>query len=243
MKITSINALHEALSSGLPVNKVFINERRRDSRIKKITDLCKEKGIPFMLIPQIALNKRAGNENQGVFAEISPVRFFSLDEILKEGNDRFILIVDSVTDAGNLGAIIRTSVAAGIDGIILSRRNSAPLNETVLKASAGALLKARIVPSKNISIEMRILKEKGYWIIATDVKSGIPYHEYAFDMPTALVIGSEGKGISTIVKKYTDQFITIPHTDKIESLNVSAATAVILFEAIRQKTTQDLKKS
>jgi len=236
MKITSINSLYETLSSDAPVNKVFINERRRDSRIKKIIDLCKEKGIPFMLIPQAALSRKAGNDNQGVFAEVSPVRFYSLDEITKEGNDSLILILDSVTDPGNLGAIIRTSVAAGVDGIILSRRNSAPLNDTVLKSSAGALMNARIVPSKNISHEMKILREKGYWVIATDVKAGIRYHEYAFDIPTALVIGSEGQGISTIVKKFTDQFITIPHSKNIDSLNVSAATAVILFEALRQRT-------
>lgn len=239
MKITSINSLHEALSSGSPVNKVFINEKRRDSRITKIIDLCKERGIPFMLIPQAALNRKAGNDHQGVFAEVSPVRFFSLEEIATGRNESLILILDSVTDAGNLGAIIRTAVGAGADGIILSRRNSAPLNETVLKSSAGALMNAKVVPSKNISIEMRILREKGYWIIATDVKAGLPYHEYSFDIPTALVIGSEGKGISTIVKKYTDQFITIPQPGKIESLNVSAATAVILFEALRQRTVRD----
>lgn len=241
MKITSINSLHEALSSGAPVNKVFINEKRRDSRITKIIDLCKERGIPFILIPQAALNRKAGNDHQGVFAEISPVRFFSLDEIAKGGNDSLILILDSVTDAGNLGAIIRTAVGSGAEGIILSRRNSAPLNETVLKSSAGALMNAKVVPSKNISIEMRALREKGYWIISTDVQSGLPYHEYSFDIPTALVIGSEGKGISSIVKKYADQFITIPHPGKIESLNVSAATAVILFEALRQRTIRDKK--
>jgi len=239
MKITSINSLQEALSSDAPVNKVFINERRRDSRIKNILDLCKERGIPYMLIPQTALNRKAGNENQGVFAEISPVRFFSLDEIISEKKESLILILDSVTDPGNLGAIIRTSVAAGVDGIILAQRNSAPLNETVLKVSAGALMNSRIVPSKNISREIKTLKERGYWVISTNVKAGIPYHEYSFDAPTALVIGSEGKGISTIVKKHTDQFITIPHSKKIESLNVSAATAIVLFEAIRQRTIKD----
>ncbi len=243
MKITSINSLQEALSSDAPVNKVFINERRRDSRIKKILDLCKEKGIPFMLIPQTALNRKAGNDNQGVFAEISPVRFYSLDEIIQDNKDSLILILDSVTDPGNLGAIIRTSVAAGVDGIILAQRHSAPLNETVLKASAGALMNSKIVPSKNISREIRTLKERGYWVISTNVKAGIPYHEYSFDAPTALVLGSEGKGISTIVKKHTDQFITIPHSKKIESLNVSAATAVILFEAIRQRSLKELKEN
>ena len=236
MKITSINSLQEALSSDAPVNKVFINERRRDTRIKIILDLCREKGVPFMLIPQSALNRKAGNDNQGVFAEISPVRFYTLDEIISDSKESLILILDSVTDPGNLGAIIRTGVAAGADGIILARRNSAPLNETVLKTSAGALMNSKIVPSKNISREMKTLKERGYWVISTNVKAGIPYHEYSFDAPTALVIGSEGKGISTIVKKHTDQFITIPHSKKIESLNVSAATAVILFEAIRQRT-------
>jgi len=236
MKITSINSLHEALSSGAPVNKVFINERRRDSRIRKIIDLCKERGIPFMLVPQNALNRKAGNENQGVFAEVSPVPFLTLDDITREGKDGLILILDSVTDAGNLGAIIRTAVAAGADGIILARRNTAPLNETVLKASAGAMMNAKIVPSKNIAREIRTLKERGYWIISTNVEAGIPYHEYSFDAPTALVIGSEGRGISTIVKKHTDQFITIPHSKKVDSLNVSAATAVVLFEAVRQRS-------
>ena len=241
MKITSINSLYETLNSDAPVNKVFINERRRDSRINKIIDLCKKRGIPFILVPQAALNRKAGNDNQGVFAEVSPVRFYTLDEIIREGNDGLILILDSVTDAGNLGAIIRTAVAAGVDGIILSQRNSAPLNDTVLKSSSGALMNAKIVPSKNISLEMRTLREKGFWIISTDVKAGIRYYDYAFDVATALVIGSEGTGISTIVKKYTDQFLTIPHSKKIDSLNVSAATAVVLFEALRQRTLSEGK--
>ncbi len=236
MKITTINSLHEALISDEPLSKVLISEKRRDNRIKKIIEICREKGVPFIVVPHAAITRKGGKDHQGVFAEISPVKFYPLEEIIKGNNEGMILILDSITDAGNLGAIIRSSVASGVDGIILSRWNSAPINETVLKASSGALLKTKIVLTKNISREIKLLKEKGYWIIATSVNSGIPYFEYEFNISTALIMGSEKRGISTIVKKHTDQFITIPHSGKIESLNVSAAAAVILFEALRQKT-------
>ena len=239
MKITTINALYEALNSGAPLNRVLINEKRRDGRIAGITALCRERGIPFMIVPAAALDRKAGKDNQGVFAEVSPVAFLSLDEITPSKKNGLVLIIDSVTDAGNLGAIIRTGVGAGVDGFILSRRNSAPVNDTVLKASSGALMKAKIAATGNLSNDIGLLKNKGYWIISTSVTFGIPYYDYAFDAPTAIVIGSEGKGISSIVKKHTDQFITIPHSSDIDSLNVSAAAAVILFEALRQRVLID----
>ena len=126
-------------------------------------------------------------------------------------------------------------MAADIDGIIISQRRSAPVNETVLKVSSGALLNSRIVPSVNISRDIDVLKDAGYWIAGTTIGEGIPYYDYDFEPKTAIILGGEQKGLSPLLKKNADQFITIPHSNKVESLNVSAAAAVILFEALRQK--------
>ncbi|MEN8153406.1 MAG: 23S rRNA (guanosine(2251)-2'-O)-methyltransferase RlmB [Acidobacteriota bacterium] len=235
MKIVSINALLEALRSDTPINKVFINSKRKDNKISEIISLCREKKIPYLMVPQNALLRKAGPENQGVFAEISPVRFFSLKEVLENPVKDLILILDSINDTGNLGAIIRSCVAADIDGILISQRRSAPVNETVLKVSSGALLNSRIVPSKNLSRDIDVLKDAGYWIAGTTIGEGVPYYEYDFKMKTAIILGGEQKGLSPLLKKNADQFITIPHSNMVESLNVSTAAAVILFEALRQK--------
>lgn len=235
MKIISINALLEALQSDSPISKVFINEKRRDNKISKIISLCREKKIPYLMVPQNVILRKAGPENQGVFTEISPVRFFSLKEILANPIKDLILILDSINDSGNLGAIIRSSVAADIDGIIISQRRSAPVNETVLKVSSGALLNSRIVLSVNLSRDINVLKKAGYWIAGTTIGEGVPYYDYDFEPKTAIILGGEQKGLSPLLKKNADQFITIPHSNKVESLNVSAAAAVILFEALRQK--------
>lgn len=238
MNIVTINALIEALVSGQPVNSVWISQSKREKKIETIKKLCRENRIAYKLVPAEAIRRKAGQHNQGVYAELSPIRFFDLEEILNEVKTGLILIPDRVTDTGNLGALIRTSVAAEVDCILISRRHTAPINETVLKTSAGALLKAKIVYSHNLGNEIDLLKKRGFWVAGTDVREGIPYHTYDFTSPTVIIMGSEDRGLSTSLGKKADQLITIPHSKEIDSLNISAAAAVILFEALRQKQTR-----
>lgn len=237
MNITSINGLIEALREELPINKVFISKGKTDRRVDQVIKLCKENNVVFQIVPQENIVRKAGKDHQGVYAEISPIRFYTLDEILAHINTGLILVMDSIVDMGNVGAIIRSSVAAEVDGIIISQRNTAPINETVLKTSAGTLLKAKIVQSKNLTQDLNYLKEHNFWIAGTVMKQedSISYYDYDFKANTAIVMGNELKGVSPILKKNADQLIYIPQSNQIDSLNVSAAAAVILFEALRQK--------
>lgn len=244
MIITSLNALLEALKEKLPINKVFIAEHRKDRRIDEIIRLCRERKIVFQRVPQQTIARKAGTNHQGIFAESSPIRFYTLDDILKNIHSGLILVLDSINDTGNLGAIIRSAVAAGADGILIPQRHSAPVNETVLKTSAGTLLKARIVQSKNLANDVRTLKENNFWVTATvlNKEKSIPYYTYDFTANTAVIIGNEHKGTSPILQKNADQLIFIPHSADAESLNVSAATSVVLFEALRQKEISGRKR-
>ncbi len=227
--------LIEALKGNYPINKVLISSTKRDRKIDAIIHLCRQGKVLFQMVPQATINRKAGPDNQGVFAEISPVRFYTLEEVLEDIQAGLILILDSINDTGNMGAIIRSAVAAGVDGIIVSQRNSAPINETVLKTSAGSVLTARIVQSKNLRHDIDVLKRKDFWIVGADMKGDTTYYEYDFKYKTAVLLGSENRGISLLLKKSVDHLIAIPHSPKIESLNVAAAAAVILFEALRQK--------
>ncbi len=235
MNISTLNALIEALKAGQAVNKVLISRSKQDRKVDLIKKMCKQNNIMFQLVPQEAIDRKAGAKNQGVFAELSPIRFYELQEIIDAAKNGFILVLDRINDTGNMGAMIRTAVAAGVDGIIISRRDSAPVNETVLKTSAGTLMKAKICQSKNLSQDLDTLKSEGFWVIGTEMSGFVPYYDYDFSYKTVLVMGSENSGMSPLLKKKADQLISIPHSRDVESLNVSVAAGVILFEALRQK--------
>ena len=235
MNIVSINSLMESLKADLPVQKIYISWSRRGDKIEKIKQECRNKGIPFQLVPQGFIDRKTGGKNQGLFALISPIRFFSLKDILNSIQTGLILILDHLTDTGNLGAVIRTAVAARVDGIIVPARKTAPINDTVMKASSGSLIYARLVVSKNLAMDIRFLKENQFWVVGADARASLKYTDFDFKSRTALIMGNEEKGISPLLKKKSDQLISIPHSAQVESLNVSASTAVILFEALRQK--------
>ncbi len=238
MIISSLNALIEALKENSPVDKVLISQEKKDKRdrkVKVILDLCRENKVPFQLVPQQLINRKAGADNQGVFARVAEVSFHTLEEILGDIKTGLIVILDCINDTGNMGAIMRSAVAANVDAIIVPQRNSAPLDETVLKTSAGCLLKARIHQAKNLVQTVKLLKERDFWIVGAAMGGSMPYYEYDFKYKTAIVVGNEHKGISALLMKNSDHLVSIPHSPQVESLNVSAAAAVILFEALRQK--------
>jgi 23S rRNA (guanosine2251-2'-O)-methyltransferase len=237
MNINSLHALIEALRERIPINKVFISTDKKDKRIDQVIMLCRQNSIVFQMVPQQTINRKAGPNNQGVFAEVSPIRFYTLGDILQNIKTGLILVLDGINDTGNMGAIIRSAVAAEVDGIIIPQRNSAPINETVLKTSAGSLVKAKIVQSKNLVNNIKKLKENEFWVVGTvkEREKSAAYYDYDFTVNTAVIMGSEHKGMSPLLKKNADQLIYIPHSGNIDSLNVSAAAAVILFEALRQK--------
>lgn len=158
MDISTLNVLIESLKSDLTVNNILISDSRKDKRTGIVMDLCKKKKILYKMVPPIVIDKKIGKENQGVFAQISPITFYSTEDLISNSKKGLILILDKINDTGNLGAIIRTAAGADIDGIIISQRGTAPINETVLKASAGGLLKVKIAQTVNLNSEIEKLK-------------------------------------------------------------------------------------
>ena len=234
--VTSLNALIEALRDGLPVNKVLISRSRHDAKIATVVRLCREHGVVFQFVPAEAVERKAGSRNQGVCAEIAPVAFFSLDAVLATIKTGLIVVLDGIEDTGNLGAIIRSAAAVEVDGMLISIRESAPVNETVWKTSAGALGKVRLVQSRNLTMDIQKLKKAGFWVVATDQQAKMNFYNFDFKSKTAVIFGNESKGVAPLLKKNADQLLAIPHARAVESLNVSAAAAIILFEAWKQKT-------
>jgi 23S rRNA (guanosine2251-2'-O)-methyltransferase len=234
--ITSLNALIEALKAGVPVNKVLLGRERRNAKISAIVDLCRQRGVIFQFVPAEAVERKAGGRNQGVYAEVAPVEFTSLDGLLAAVKTGLVVILDGIEDTGNLGAIVRTAAAVEADGIIVSIRNSAPVNDTVWKTSAGTLAKVRLVQSRNLVMDIEKLKKGGFWVVAADQHAGMNFYDFDFKARTAVVLGNESKGVSPLLKKNADQLLAIPHSPAVESLNVSAAAAIMLFEAYRQKS-------
>lgn len=235
-QITSLNALIEALGDGQPINKVLISRSRHDAKIIRIVNMCRERGIIFQFVPAEAVERKAGAKNQGVYAEVAPVSFFSLEEVLANVKTGLIVILDGIEDTGNLGAIIRSAAAVEADGILISVRESAPVNDTVWKTSAGTLGKVRLVQSRNLTMDIEKLKKNNFWVVAADQRSKVNFYDFDFKCNAAVILGNESKGVSPLLQKNADQLLAIPHSPNVESLNVSAAAAIMLFEAWRQKT-------
>jgi 23S rRNA (guanosine2251-2'-O)-methyltransferase len=145
------------------------------------------------------------------------------------------VVLDGIEDTGNLGAILRTAAAVEADGVLLSVRGSAPVNDTVWKTSAGALGKVRLVQAGNLAQDIEVLKKNGFWIVASDQRAGMKFYDFDFTARTAVILGNESRGVSTLLKRNADQLLAVPHSPAVESLNVSAAAAILLFEAYRQK--------
>lgn len=233
--ITTLHALTEALRDGAPVNKVLLSLARRDARISAVVDLCRRRGVVFQFVPAEAVDRKAGPRNQGVWAEVAPVGFCSLEEMLAAVKTGLVVVLDGIEDTGNLGAIVRTAAAVAADGVLLSVRGSAPVNDTAWKTSAGALAKVPLVQARNLAQDIEKMKKDGFWVVASDRHATVNFYDFDFKGRTAVILGNESRGVSPLLKKRADQLLAIPHAAAVESLNVSAAAAIILFEAYRQK--------
>lgn len=236
--IAGRNAVLEALKSGRNIDKINIQKTdgRYSGPIRQIISLAKEKKIPVYYSDKAHMDKTPNH--QGVIAMGSDFEYASIDDMLQKAADRgekpLLVILDGIEDPHNLGAIMRTAECAGAHGIIIPKRHSVSVNETVLKTSAGAaeyMLCARVT---NISNTIDELKEAGLWIYACDMGDELVYDQ---DMtgPMAVVIGSEGFGISRLVKEKCDFVVSIPMSGSINSLNASNAAAIIIYEAVRQR--------
>lgn len=236
--IAGRNPVIEALKAGKSLNTIFVSSEGGGS-LGLICKMAKEKGIVVKQVSEAKLNAMSGGaSHQGVIASGACAEYVTVEDILavseKKGTKPFIIICDEIEDPHNLGAIIRTAEAAGADGIIVPKRRSAALTETVYKTSAGAASWLPVARVPNITAAIDILKENGVWIYGTDAE-GEDYTKSDMTGSVGLVIGSEGFGMGRLVKEKCDFLLKLPMYGKITSLNASVAAGIFMYETVRQR--------
>lgn len=234
------NPVTEALSSDREIDKIFFQDGLCHSGISKITAMAKEKRITYRFVNRKKLDELAGGENhQGVIAFAAARKYSSVEDILdsarRKGEPPFILIADGLSDPHNLGSIIRTANAAGMHGVIIPKNRSVSLNATVAKVSAGAVEYIPVAKVANIAQTIEKLKKEGVWVAGTDLLASEFHTDANLTGPLAVVIGSEGNGISRLVREKCDFLVKIPMIGEIESLNASVAAGILIYEAVRQR--------
>lgn len=230
------NAVKEALRADRLIQRVLISDDKTTKGLGEIIKLAKGKNIEVRYTPQQKLNKY-GDNHQGVIALVAKAEFSTLDVVLaNEKNTPLLIVLDSIEDPHNMGAIIRTAECVGATAVLIPRRHSAPINSTVAKTSAGAIEHVPLVEIGNISQTLEQLKKSGFWVLGAAMEGEQTLYEVDMTIPTVIVIGNEGKGISRLVKKQCDYLVQIPMHGKLNSLNASVAAAILMYEAIRQRS-------
>lgn len=234
------NAVLELLESGRDINKILVANGEKHGSIHKILAIAKERKIIVTEMERNKLNQIAQTpNNQGVIAIVPPYDYCEVEDILEEAKRKdempFILILDGIEDPHNLGSIIRTAETAGVHGIIIPKRRAASVNSTVSKVSAGAVEYMKIARVNNINETIRYLKEQDVWICGTDMDTNTIYTKQDYKMPIAIVIGSEGFGMSRLVKENCDFLVKIPMKSKITSLNASVSAGIIMYEVVKNR--------
>ena len=219
------------------VERLWIVDGTDNSRLKELIAHARQQGIAIHFEPKAALTRRAGSEHhQGVVAAMAQIRLLNEDEILQRcGNAALLLILDGIEDPQNLGAILRSAETAGVNGIFLPQRRTAPVSAAVVKASAGAAHHLNMGSIGNVSYFIEKLKQRNFRVLGLDAGAETDWCDSDLTGELALVLGSEGEGLRPLVKKNCDQLIRLPMLGRIGSLNVSAAAAAVLFEAVRQR--------
>ena len=230
MYIYGKNVAIETLRNHQPIRKAYIYKSFQD---KNMISKLQERNIPIRFVDKFELDKLAKGNHHGIMLDIPDYEYTPFEELLKKENALFI-ILDHLEDPHNLGAIIRTCEAAGVDGIILPKNRSVDVNSTVMRTSVGALDYVKIAQVTNLVGTMKELKEKGFWIVGTDM-DGTDYREIDYCGNTAIVIGNEGNGMARLVKENCDFIASIPMNGKVNSLNASVAAGIVIYEAIAKR--------
>ncbi|MCX7771833.1 MAG: 23S rRNA (guanosine(2251)-2'-O)-methyltransferase RlmB [Clostridia bacterium] len=239
-RIEGRNPVFEALRSGRPLNKLFIETDNDDPMLSRITAMAREKDIPIQFLERRKLDMMSQTRiHQGVILEVAAQEYVEVEDILSKAEEKgekpFIIVLDGITDTNNLGSIIRSAECAGVHGMIIPKRRSASLNATVAKVAAGALEYMPVARVANLVQTLRELKEEGVWVIGADMDGENDYYDTDLKGPCALVIGSEGEGLSRLTKDECDILVKIPMKGKISSLNAGVAAALVMFEIAKQR--------
>ena len=237
-EIYGIRSVIEAINSSKDIDKVFIQTGLKGKLIGQLESLIRKNKINFSYVPTQKLDRLSKKNHQGVIARIAPIKFYTIDsfsEVLEKSNNPFVLILDQINDVRNFGAIIRTAEISGVDGIIIQSSSSAPVNSDTIKTSAGAIFNIPICKVNHIKDAIYHLQSMNISIISASEKSAKNIYDVDLKVPIAIIMGSEQKGINKSVINLSDESVKLPMYGKIESLNVSVACGVFLYEVVRQR--------
>ena len=233
MYVYGKNVVHEIIKNKKKIKNAFLYTDFSDN---KIIDNLKYNGVKMKFLTKVELDRLVDGNHQGIVVEIDNYEYCDIDELLVK-EDPLLIILDHLEDPHNFGAIIRTCEAAGVDGIIIPKNRSVDVNSTVMRTSVGALDNVKIAQITNLKNTINYLKDKGFWIVGTDM-AGTHYQKIDYKGKIAIVTGSEGFGMSRIVKEACDFIATIPMKGSINSLNASVATALVVYEAVNQRSNE-----
>ena len=237
--IFGIRAIIGAVEAGKTIDKLFIQKGLHNDLFAELWKLVRVKRINYKHVPLEKINRLTRKNHQGVFAFISPIDFHNIEDVIpklyEEGKNPLVLVLDRITDVRNFGAIARTAECAGVDAIIIPEQNAAAINADAIKTSAGALHKITVCRTWNLKLAIQFMKESGIQLVGCTEKTQDNMYKPDYTPPTAIIMGSEEDGVSPEFLKMCDARAKIPMAGKIASLNVSVATGVILYEALRQR--------
>ncbi len=239
-KLAGVNSIIEALKGRRKISRILVQEGRQGKRIEELLDLAHKKGVHVQTVEKKRLDQMytLGN-HQGVIASVDAYTYSTIEEVLESAalkkQEPFLLILDGIEDPRNFGAIIRTAVCAGVHGIIVPRHNAVHVNEVVARSSAGAIEYMHIVQETNLVNTINYLKKAGLWVAGADMQADKTLYTTPIEVPIALVIGGEGKGLRRLVRENCDIMLQIPIQGEINSLNASVAAALIMYEVVRQQ--------
>ncbi|MFZ5645644.1 MAG: 23S rRNA (guanosine(2251)-2'-O)-methyltransferase RlmB [Bacillota bacterium] len=238
--IVGRNPIREALKSGRPIDKIIYAQGDRTGGAGEIIRMARENGIPVQEADRLRLDSLSGGlRHQGIIAYIAAHEYYSVEEILEGAGDKpFILLLDEINDPHNLGAILRTADAAGVSGVVIPKRRSVSLTPAVARVSAGAVEYIPVARVTNLVQTIEMLKKQGLWVVGADAGAPELYWNTRLDGPLALVVGGEDKGLGRLVKEKCDLLVRLPMMGRIGSLNASVASALLLYEVLRQRSCQ-----
>ena len=240
-----VNPLLEALRAGerIPA-EIVVAEGARDERLRELIELARSRNVTVKRVPRSGIDRAVGNtHHQGVMALVAAARYADVDDLMStiatrvgSESEPLVVVLDGVEDPRNLGAILRTSECAGVDGVFVPERRAAGLTDAVAKAAAGAVEHVPVARVTNLSRLIEQLKERNVWVIGTVADASMSYTEWDWTRPSAVVLGGEGGGLHRLVSEHCDVLVSIPVRGKIQSLNVSVAAGIVLYEALRQRS-------
>src|SRR6185295_11366820 len=238
-QLCGVHAIYEALSAGNPpIERIYVGRETRSPKLQDVIDLARQRRVPVRREERNILDRMApGASHQGIIAVCGEFVYASPDVLFRTERP-CVVVLDGVEDPHNLGAVIRTAEASNVTGVVVPERHSAPLSETVAKASAGALAHVPVIRVGNLVTFLDQIKKKGVWVIGVDASGDKLWTGFDYTGPIALVFGGEHRGLRRLVRDHCDAVVRLPMLGKVESLNISVTAGVVLYEVVRQRTSR-----